>query len=688
MKPLDERPDPEREPVADQAPRADEHPVPDRRPVLDKRPVPDGNPVSGRRPAPPPAVEYGSLILGRRLGEGGRGAVHELPHRRIDARDSGSGGEVVFQEYDDSVLPQLDADALAAQVALLGEVGAAEGDWLREKTAWPTALVRRHGRTCGFLMRDVPDRFRSTGRTVDPGGRGERRLAVLDHLLEDDTRPAGTGPGVGDRERLLLLADLATALGRLHGLGIAVGDLSPRNLLFSLSPRPECFLIDCDAMRVRGVTALPQPEAPDWRTPAGEEKATPASDVHRLGLLAVRLFARDRTATDPAVLAAAGPAVVALARASLDPDPARRPTPAAWAEALIPAAAARPAGTFRPHGTIRVRPPGTGRPASAPVAPGASSSESPPGSASSGDDGTSGTVTPPPARAGWIGAVVGVLVLVAAVVVPAAVRDHDDTAAPAARQPVPAPVHTSATPRPLPTPPPPRPTPPPAPTPTDPIALAEVGDCFYDRGSGDRADLSATACGAGTFKVVRINANTTDLTSCDDVPDNTEAVSSSRNHLVLCLSYQSSGGTAFHAHQGDCVYGAPGATAWGKQACQSGNFKVLAVYRGTSDHAKCTSWPHYNYWRHMPVSGDPKLDVLLCLSMNYPDDAGYATLDECLSKAGSTFTNVGSCGASNVYVTGRTGTANDWAFCGRDGATSWRSTDYPDFAYTVCWRWR
>lgn len=43
---------------------------------------------------------------------------------------------------------------------------------------------------------------------------------------------------------------------------------------------------------------------------------------------------------------------------------------------------------------------------------------------------------------------------------------------------------------------------------------------------------------------------------------------------------------------------------------------------------------------------------------------------------------------SNVYVTGRTSTPNYPAFCGQDASTYWRSNEFPDLGYTVCWRWR
>jgi len=241
---------------------------------------------------------------------------------------------VVYKEYNQSVLPGLDAMALAAMVGLLTELGAAESRWLCERIAWPAALVEEHGRTAGFLMRAIPDRFLFEMRSLGATATGSRRPENFEYLLNDDVYVAGIGLSISERDRLLLLTDLASVLYRLHRVGIVVGDLSPKNLLFTMDPRPECFLVDCDAMRLRGASVLTQAETPDWAVPAGEEKATRASDVYKFGLLAVRLFARHQTSTDPAALSAVHPALGALARASLDPDPSRRPTPVLWAAQL------------------------------------------------------------------------------------------------------------------------------------------------------------------------------------------------------------------------------------------------------------------------------------------------------------------------------------------------------------------
>ncbi|MFD9124077.1 hypothetical protein [Kitasatospora sp. NPDC059571] len=640
-------------------------------------------------PAAP--VDVAALALGRRLGQGGQGSVHQVLNKHINQGAVDGGWAVVYKEYGPAVLPLVDAAALAAAAALPGRLTAAEGRWLCEKTAWPAAVVQRQGRACGFLMRAVPDRFHFDLRMLAGANAGTRRLASTEYLLNDDAYVAGIGLAISDRHRLLLLADLAATMDRLHRHGVTVGDVSPKNLLFSLAPEPACFLIDCDAMRLHGATVLPQAETPDWQVPAGEERATRASDVYKLALLAVRIFARDQTATEPTALAAVDPALGDLARASLDPDPARRPAPGVWAEQL--AAAASGASTRTTATAPKARRPRAGSPAR----PGTGR---PPTAGTPGRPTTTGTPAPPATAGATAGKVIGALAAVLALVLVIVGNQHSSrtgasrtadsgwtlrSATPyvphlPAWTPTPRPAGTTSAPD--------TPTPTPTPTPTDPIATAEVGDCFHDTGSNGHADLSATTCSSGAFKVVRINAGSTDLNSCDGVADSDESVSSTRYGRVLCLSYQSSGGTAYHAHQGDCVFGAPGADSWSMQACQTGNFKVLATYRGTADHGKCDNWPHYNYWRTMAATGHSGLDVLLCLSMNYPDDAGYATVNECLLKSGNTFTNVGSCARSNVYVTGRTGTPDDPAFCGTSGSTWWRSGDYPAFGYTVCWRWR
>ncbi|HTJ67262.1 MAG TPA: hypothetical protein VL551_07010 [Actinospica sp.] len=627
------------------------------------------------------------LILGEQLGRGGQGTVYRI-----------AGSDSVYKEYRPEVLRDLDPAALTAMVDLLAATGPDAGDarWLQEQAAWPSAVVEEGGAPRGFLMRAVPDRFHFDFRALTSAD--ARRLANFEYLLNDDAYVGGVGLQVSERDRIELLRDLAGTLIRLHRMGIAVGDLSPKNLLFTTAPEPECFLIDCDAMRLRGATVLPQAETPDWQLPAAEERATAAGDAYKFALLAIRLFARNQTTTDPSALAAFDADLGDLARTGLDSDPTRRATLVQWAEQLGAAVSSASTVTTQVATvTKRGRLVGSGpKTVKLPPHPKLPTIGNP-------------TPTPPPVpiavnRGGVVGTVIGVVVLLLVIVL--AVNQHPnsgssstastatatatdttddgttttdttDTTDTSTDQPYDDSTATTA-----------------APTDTgDTVSQATVGSCYYDDGTSTTPDLISTSCTTGAFEVVKILNDTTDLNSCDNVADDDEAVSSSADDIVLCMSYQNAGGTAFHASQGDCVYGqSASGSDWDTESCETGNFKVLAVYRGTTDSSKCSSWPHYNQWRNYTVPSDSGLDVLLCLSMNYPDDAGYATQNECLSKTGSDssphFTNTGSCSNANVYVTGRTSTYDDQSFCGNDGSTWWENPDFPALAYTMCWQYR
>lgn len=277
-------------------------------------------------------VSHDTLRLGDRLGSGGQGTVHQVLNREIN-----KSWPVAYKEYNAAAQGAADIDALRAMVELIPALPASTAEWLCTIAAWPAALVEREGRISGFLMRAVPEEYYFDYRGFD--GKVTRKLATAEFLLNSESYTSSIGLYVNERARLRLLADLAATLSRLHILGIAVGDMSPKNLLFTAGSGPSCFLIDCDTMRIDGRGVLPQAETPDWQIPAGEEKGTPSSDAYKFALLAVRLFARDQTSRDPAVLpAAAEPKLAELARAALDGQAGDRPVPGVWSAYCLSAA--------------------------------------------------------------------------------------------------------------------------------------------------------------------------------------------------------------------------------------------------------------------------------------------------------------------------------------------------------------
>src|ERR1051326_4148511 len=232
-----------------------------------------------------------------RLAAGGQGVVCRAPGVRMQYAAS-----LVFKQYKPGVAGSLDAAVLESMPAYLESLPFAEGMELLSLAAWPCRLVGAGGRVAGFVMPAIPDGFfvqmrKSSGVSLE--------AAEFQHLLNDESFLARRQIGLTDRRRYELLREAARALSVFHRHGIAVGDLSPKNLLFAYQPEPAVYFIDCDAMRFHGRSVMPQVETPGWEVRAvspHEELATSGSDAYKLGLLALRLVAGSQDARDPARL--------------------------------------------------------------------------------------------------------------------------------------------------------------------------------------------------------------------------------------------------------------------------------------------------------------------------------------------------------------------------------------------------
>ncbi|MEV4630383.1 hypothetical protein AB0J90_29385 [Micromonospora sp. NPDC049523] len=339
--------------------------------------------------ADPPVPEVDLARLGplTRIGVGGQGTVY-APERTPD---------LVFKEYAPQFVDNVDVASLVRFVQLAERVDESDAEVLRRLAAWPVAIVRKGGVVRGFLMPRVPDDYRIT---LDLPSGPATVLAQAQYLLNSEDYLHARGLDIGDRLRMELLRDTAEALALFHRLGIAVGDFSPNNLLFSMTARPRCYFIDCDAMRLDGDSVLAQAETPEWQVPTragddpagtsdsgttdvpgpsgphhrtgdtgggtdgpalrpavpAEELATPASDAYKLGLFAVRLFAGHQHLRDPAAAAPYLPRTLrVLAARSLDADPARRVPPAQWITELDSVINRIPEGPRRPPLRRRIR---------------------------------------------------------------------------------------------------------------------------------------------------------------------------------------------------------------------------------------------------------------------------------------------------------------------------------------------
>jgi hypothetical protein len=240
----------------------------------------------------PRSVAREEIRVGELLAEGGEGRVFELPLYP----------HLVFKEYRHA----------AARGHLEDLVGwpPASGDpeliaRVSSSASWPVSLVER-GRSGGGGSRDAvgvlvaraPRRFSVRHRD------GTTRLATLSYLTADPAyREVAYGlslPAPFSADRLGLVYALARVLEAFDLLQprIGHGDLSSKNVLWSLQRGPEIFLIDCDNCERYGPGGGPlstearrRAMTPNWDDPAVPQGSNPqpTSDRYSLALIFLRI---------------------------------------------------------------------------------------------------------------------------------------------------------------------------------------------------------------------------------------------------------------------------------------------------------------------------------------------------------------------------------------------------------------
>jgi hypothetical protein len=231
-------------------------------------------------------VHRRELRIGAVLAEGGEGRVHQLPRQP----------HLVYKSYRRPVgLGHL--DDLVAWPHDAAPPGAAQV--VRSAAAWPSSVVvGDDGEADGLLMPRAPRRFALRHRD------GHSRLASLSYLTADpEHRAVAYGlalPAPVTPERVGLAYALARLLAAFEegDSRIAHGDLSTKNVLWSLQRGPEVFVLDCDSSerftpdgsaldpgsRRRAMT-------PNWDDPSVSRGANPgpATDRYSLALVFLRI---------------------------------------------------------------------------------------------------------------------------------------------------------------------------------------------------------------------------------------------------------------------------------------------------------------------------------------------------------------------------------------------------------------
>lgn len=256
-------------------------------------------------------VPFSDLRLGQLLAEGGEGRVFEVVSAPPPA--GGGPGDVVYKHLRQP-RPLAELGAIVSFPAALAvlDAGLAARTW--SCSAWPAAAVVGDDPdlAVGTLMHRAPGRFWLTHRDGPP------RLATLSYLVSDPDRiDVAYGvhvPGPGTPERVALVYGLCRLVESWQApaseLHVTHGDLSAKNVLWSLLPEPSIYVLDCDGatpgpeMAVAASAAamgtydpghpgprLRRATTPNWDDPARPAGAGPteAADRYAIGLAFLRV---------------------------------------------------------------------------------------------------------------------------------------------------------------------------------------------------------------------------------------------------------------------------------------------------------------------------------------------------------------------------------------------------------------
>jgi hypothetical protein len=234
-------------------------------------------------------VDRRSVAVGALLAEGGEGRVHEVAGRP----------ELLYKAYRRPV-PVGELQPLLDWRRQLGWEQPDLAARVQAATAWPTEVVvePERGLATGLLLPRAPDRFSLRHRD------GVRHLATLSYLTADPRqRSAAYGlqlPAPVSVGRLAIAYALARVLEAFEAgpTVLTHGDLSSKNVLWTLVGTPAVYVIDCDGSRLWDAGGRPLSErrgvhvtTPNWEDPAasGGRQPGPLSDRYSMALIFLRV---------------------------------------------------------------------------------------------------------------------------------------------------------------------------------------------------------------------------------------------------------------------------------------------------------------------------------------------------------------------------------------------------------------
>lgn len=290
-------------------------------------------------------IEESQLGSRKEIGTGGMARVYSLPELFLPEAPNASW---VYKKFRPKVRP-IAPYGLESLVRLLDEMPQAQNAAMQRHFNWPVRVVTdQEAGASGVILPLLADSYFLDLRLSS--GVRKRKPAELQFLFMDAHYCARVGaPNVDDAQRREICRSLAYAMALLDRASVVYGDLSARNVLFRVSPRPGVMLVDCDAARCQGDTAAfgKQPHSPDWEPPeavrarkrrdgASYSIQNKATDRYKLGVAILRILTPGEGCsvnTDPSAAKRLLPKrIYTLLVRSLSDDPDARPAAKTWYE--------------------------------------------------------------------------------------------------------------------------------------------------------------------------------------------------------------------------------------------------------------------------------------------------------------------------------------------------------------------
>lgn len=284
--------------------------------------------------------------------DGAQGIIWEL---------KGASG-FVYKEYQE---PQrYETDFLYKMMRFCKRLSRDDQDRLLYLTAWPFARVRDGHHDAGYIMQRIPKEFyfilfhrNRKSYNVENGKLKKDKEAQFQFLLNSPeyfrsqserasyyfASRSERGENVESLQRvdtvrrLAILKKFAVELEFLHRIGVVVGDISPRNMLWSTIPECRVFLLDADSMAIYGESGTKQKQAwhtPFWWPPDPSPIPSKEDDIYKLGLMVLRTMTGSQNCHKVDELERSVEALKPLLERSLDGASSRRPRAGEWAAAL------------------------------------------------------------------------------------------------------------------------------------------------------------------------------------------------------------------------------------------------------------------------------------------------------------------------------------------------------------------